>query len=253
LTANDSKKFFLEHLEELRGLVACCLFLVFCFVCISFLFSRNIFEIIMMPACRAGVSDSLTGISNAIALQSLHPAEVFLMNIKISLLAGICLSFPMIVLLVWNYVKPTVKAFDLVNIKLMFFFFALLLVLGMTFSYYVALPLGLKFLFKFSINYGVNPVWTLSNYSNFVISMLFAFGIAFELPLITAVSVKIGLIDIKRIFEYRKYIVIIILLISALLTPPDVVSQLMLSVPLIVLFEMSILISRVIFVEKIKE
>ena len=122
--------------------------------------------------------------------------------------------------------------------------------LGVLFAYKIVFPIGLKFLWNYTIKMGALPDWTISYYMNFVTSFLVAFGIAFQFPIVIMMLAKFHIVTPKNLVNKRRHAIVIIFILAALLTPPDIISQLLLGIPMIALYEISILLAKIIIKQK---
>lgn len=173
-----------------------------------------------------------------IQLHMLAPAEAFVVYLKLSIFAAIVVSIPMTFYQAWAFVAPGLYAQEKKYVVPFVVFATLFFAIGGYFSYKVILPFGLKFL----IGYGgamIVPVISVSNYVTFVTRVILAFGVIFELPLIVVFLTKMGLITHEMMKAYRKYAIIAAFVLGAVLTPPDVFTQMLMAGPLIILYEMS--------------
>ena len=227
--STDTKKPWLEHLEELRRRMLYCALSVVLLSVLSYIFSGRILAFLTQYVNR------LTFIS---------PQEAFLAHVKISLLSGAVLSAPVILFnalrFVWKALKKKERSVFFVTLAASLVLFAG----GALFAFYVALPTALKFLLGFASE-RIRPFITVSNYILFCAFLILAFAATFEIPLFVVLLTRLGLINAGVLRQKRKYVVVALFVLAAILTPPDVVTQLLLVVPLLVLFEISILLSAV--------
>lgn len=224
---------FSEHLEELRCRVIYIAAAVITGFLICYAMKDTILYLLMSPLP-----------SKHRTLTFLAPAEAFIVVLKISFFSGIALSSPLIFYHVWCFVCPALLKKEKKYIVPAAIFSVFFFLIGILFAYFVILPLGLNFLLTYGERFGV-PNITLSNYLSFSIKLMLAFGFVFELPLVITVLTRFGIINSKTLSKNRGNCIICIFIISALLTPPDVATQVLMSVPLLGLFELSILISKI--------
>ncbi len=171
------------------------------------------------------------------------PAEAFNARMTLSMIGGFLLSLPVILYQIWKFVslgltdqeKKYVYVFG--PLSLMFFF------AGIGFGYFVILPISLKFLMSFSSPWMV-PMITVDNYISFVGTIIISSGVTFELPLLLVFLARLGIATPQFLREKRRYAIVIILIVAAILTPPDVVSQIILTIPLLALYELGIVFSH---------
>lgn len=179
------------------------------------------------------------------------PAEAFSAYMTVGALMALVIASPYIVYQIWAFVggalKPSEKKFVFIFAPLSLLFF----LSGGAFAFFVTVPMAYKFLMSFSSAYLV-PMVSVKNYLGFLGHMVVAFGVAFELPLVLAFLAKIGIASPEYLRQMRRHAIIIILVVAALLTPPDVVSMLILAVPLMILYEVGIVFVKFFYVDKHK-
>lgn len=229
----ELKEKFWDHLDELRSrLVKGLIGLVVGFA-IAFWFADRILLWLIRPSPLVGQS-----------LSALEPGAVFVQSLQIGLWGGVILTLPFLFYQLWAFLRPGLKLKEAKALIVALSAGSLLFCVGALFAYYLVIPQALAFFLQYQQRFGIAAAWTLEHYLNFVCSLLIGFGIAFELPFIMVVLVWLGLLRAQAIAAKRPYIIIAIAVIAAALTPPDVISQLMLMIPLLVLFEISIVISK---------
>jgi sec-independent protein translocase protein TatC len=176
-------------------------------------------------------------------LTFINPTEAFFVTVKLSVLVGVIVAMPFILYQVWKYVGVALKKHER---KYLIYFGPLSFILfmcGAGFAFRTVLPMAMRFLLSFSKD-NIEPMITLNNYVSFLIKMVSAFGLMFELPLVVLFLSKIGIVTPEALKKGRKYAIVVIFLVAAILTPPDVISQIMLAVPILILYEVSILICK---------
>ena len=221
---------FLAHLEELRWRIIKSLISILLFSVIAYLFSEKIL-------------DFLTKSVDNIYFTA--PTEAFAVRIKISLIAGLILSFPVVFYQLWQFVVPGLMDKEAKMVIPAVIFATFFFVGGAVFCFYLVLPVGIKFLLSFQTD-KLKPWLSVKDYISFVSWMILAFGLVFQLPIVSYFMGKVGIITHKTLSKGRKYAIVIILILAAALTPsPDVFSQLMLAAPLYFLYEVSIILVRV--------
>jgi sec-independent protein translocase protein TatC len=234
---DDSKQPLLEHLIELRRRLLWSLAtLVVCFF-VCFAFARNIFAVLVQPLLRAG--------QGKLIYTDIY--EAFFTQVKVSLWAALMLSFPVIATQLWRFVAPGLyvrekKAF-LPFLLLTPVFFAV----GASFAYFVAMPWALHFLLSYQGNIGgvqQEALPGVGNYLTFCTRFLFGFGAAFLTPILLMILERAGIVTLTQLAKSRRYAIVASAAVAAVLTPPDVVSMLLLLVPLYSLYEFAILAIR---------
>ncbi len=240
MTRDEEKMPFMAHLEELRDRLIKCFVAVAIGFCIAYGFKEKIFAILMKPLVDAmGKGETLifTGLP-----------EAFFTYLKVAFLAGIMLMSPVILYQFWMFVAPGLyekeKKVLLPIIALSSFFF----VGGALFGYFIVFPYGFKFFLGFA-NENLQALPSMKEYLAFSSKLLLAFGIVFELPLIITGMARLGIVSVDYLKKNRKYALLIFFIGAAILTPPDVVTQIMMALPLMLLYEISI-IGAMIFQKK---
>ncbi|RPJ05719.1 MAG: twin-arginine translocase subunit TatC, partial [Deltaproteobacteria bacterium] len=204
----------------------------------------SLFEILAKPLMRmmpAGGSLIFTSV-----------AEAFFTYMKVGLIGGLILTSPFILYQVWAFVAPGLyrheKRYAVPFVLGGSFFFTL----GVCFGYFVAIPVGFRFLLGFASDF-IKPMPSMKEYLTFTIKFLLAFGLVFEFPVILVFLARIGVVDAKMLAKQRKYALLLVFIVAAAVTPsPDLLTQVLTAIPLIGLYELSILLSR-IFGKKKKE
>ena len=220
---------FLDHLEELRKRILKCLIFILLFSIGTYFFSDRVIDFVARPVDR---------------LYFLDPTEAFAVRIKISIILGIILSVPVLFYHLWQFIVPGLFEREIKMVVPVVIFSTLFFLIGASFCFFLVLPLGIKFLLGFGTE-KLYPMIKIGSYISFVAYMTLAFGLVFELPIVSYFLGKVGLVTSKTLAKGRRYAVVAILIVAAALTPsPDVFSQVMLAGPLYFLYEVSILIVK---------
>lgn len=230
---NEKSMPFTEHLEELRWVLFKSLISVVLFFVISFYFSEYIMDFLLKP---------LPPESNKLIY--LEPAGGFLVRLKVAFTTGLVISLPVIVYQLWSFIGPGLLEKEKRYAPHVVFFTTICFLTGAFFAYFAVIPLGLKFLAKFQTEM-IEQNLTINSYLSFIIWLMLVFGLVFELPVLSLFFTKIGLINHRLLRKIRTYAIVVVFILAAILTPPDVVSQVLLAIPLIILYEISILISKI--------
>lgn len=172
------------------------------------------------------------------------PSELMLSYIRIALFCGAVLSAPIIISQIWLFISPGLTKKESRQVKVSFFLGGGFFILGVLFAYEMVLPVLFKFFAEFQTE-DIKATISFGNYLNFVIRIVLSFGLVFELPIIMFVLSRFGLISTEFFVKNRKYMILVIFVVAAVLTPPDVVSQTMLALPMLVLYEIGILLSKI--------
>lgn len=224
---------FLEHLDELRKrLLYIIITVAVAFVLLYAFLDRKLVQFFMMPMTKA--------IAGKGKFQFTSPAEGFIFDLKISFIAALFASTPMIFYQLWKFIAPALYKKEKSMILPFIFFSTLLFAVGAGFGYWIVFPKAFQFFATYSFaGVEINP--KLADYFTFATRMLLAFGLVFEFPLIAVFAARIGLINASFMNRNRKYAVVVIFIVAAVLTPgPDVISQLLLAFPLWFLYELSV-------------
>ncbi len=223
-----------DHLEELRKRLIFCLFIFLFFSIVSFFFVDKIIISLKKPLTPYGIT-----------LNYFKPYEKFSIYIKLSLFSGIILSLPFFLIQLFSFILPALKkeekkitlSFSLLSILTFF--------IGIIFSYFVIFPVALNFLINFSKNDSINMLWGFSSYFDLLISISLSTIIVFQLPIVLLILLKLNIISISSLSKARKYIIILIAFLSALFSPPDILSMFLIGIPLYLLFEVTFILARI--------
>ena len=232
----------LEHLDELRTrLIRCVLALLLGMVICLALFQQQLADIIMGPFMALDQSLVYTG-----------PAEGFLFNLKIALLGGCVLASPVIIWQIMRFILPALYSNEKKIFFIMMFFGIVLFVGGICFGYFLVLQPVMETLIRLA-GTELIPMITAGSYMSFVLGFLIPFGLVFEIPMIVYFLTMVGIINPTMLTKNRKYVLLVVLILAAMLTPPDIVSQLCLAAPMMLLYEIGIQISRFVYKRKQKK
>jgi sec-independent protein translocase protein TatC len=249
---------FWEHLTELRTRLFRVLLSVLVFSVGAFVYSRFIFDKILLAPkssdfitykwlCSLGRLihvDSLCIQKVNIEIININLSGQFMTDMYISIFAGIIIAMPYIFWQAWMFIKPALYAKEQKYARSSVFVMSALFFLGVLFSYYFMVPWTLNFLGTYQVSASVSNQITLSSYISTVVSVILSVGVVFELPVVVYVLAKIGILSSSFLKKSRKYAFIIVLIVAAVITPPDVFSQIIVTVPLWLLYEVSILVAK---------
>jgi sec-independent protein translocase protein TatC len=222
------------HLDELRSRLVKSIASIGLLFLIAFGFANTIINFLKIPLLESFPPEHAN-------LHFTGPMEVFVANIKVSMLTAIVIGAPIWIYHFWKFVEPALYPEER---KYVFPFIVSSIALfgsGVAFCFYFMLPMTLKYLIGLGMEIGI-PIITISDYLNLIIMLLFAFGAVFETPLILVLLAMIDLIDAQMLKTHRRIIIVIILIVAAVLTPPDPLSQMALAIPTYLMYEASILI-----------
>lgn len=229
----DSKETIMSltgHLDELRKRIIYSVIAVVLASIVTFMFVDVIRDTITRPA-----EGSLVFIG---------VAEAFMTNIKIALTAGVLLAFPVILFQLWSFVLP---GLDSKERKFVFVFVGaslLLFTVGVSFAFFIIIPISIRFFLGFE-NEAISAMISFGNYISYVSGVIFAFGLVFQMPIAVFILSKLGLVSSAFLKKYRNYALVLIFILAAIITPPDVFSQILMAVPMLLLYEISILVARI--------
>ena len=233
MASNKDEMSFLEHLEELRWRILKCVIAIAVFAVPCGVFWKKIFDIVMIyPLWRADPKPVLIYTS---------PAEPIILSIKIAVAGGLILGSPFVFYQIWHFVSPGLFKKEKVVILPVVIASSLFFILGILFSY-MAIPMVIQFLLKFAEG-KLDAFYRAQEYLGFLLKLAIAFGVVFELPVVSFVLTRIGIITPEFLIKNFRYAIIVIFIMAAFLTPPDIVSQMFLALPLLVLYGVSILVS----------
>ncbi|WP_160718646.1 twin-arginine translocase subunit TatC [Isachenkonia alkalipeptolytica] len=236
---NEEGLTLVEHLTELRKRIIIVIITLLAATGVAFYFVDEIQNLMIRPG---GEVDFIY----------LSPPELLMAHIKLALMAGLVGALPIIFYQVWAFVIPGIQKKQKIFLFLSVFFGTFFFVGGIIFAYLLILPLSIEF-FAGMASEQVQPLFSFTSYIGFVTSILFAFGVAFELPMLVLLLTKFNLVRPRTLRRARKFVFLVVVVLSALITPPDIISQALLAGPMMILFEVSIIISSVIYRKKEKE
>ncbi len=238
--SEEQEQPFISHLIELRSRLLRIVVCVLVIFLVMSPFANEIYHFLAKP-----LMQFLPKNTSMVAIDVVSP---FLTPFKLVLVAAIFLSIPVILYQFWGFIAPGLYAHEKRMIAPLLIASTLLFVLGMAFAYFVVFPLIFGFLTTAAPT-GVSVMTDIANYLDFVLTLFFAFGIAFEVPIATIVLVWVGAVTPEQLAEKRPYIIVGAFILGMFLTPPDAISQTLLAVPIWLLFETGLLFSR-LFVRK---
>lgn len=217
------------HLSELRKRIIIICILITLGTIISYRYIDTIIKYMVRPA-------------GNLEFIYLSPPELFVAYIKIAIVVGMIISSPITLIQVWLFIKPGLKINERKHLLLALYLGIAFFLAGAVFAYFTIIPITIEFFTQVSVQQIV-PLFSFNSYLSFITSLLFAFGLVFELPLLIILLTQLGLVTANTLRKYRKIVILIIFIIAAVLTPPDVVSQILLGLPMVFLYEISIWIS----------
>ena len=231
---SDVEMSFLDHVEELRWRIIYAIIGVLICTIIAWFFIDPLIEIVLLKPARD---------ANA-SLQNLRPFGQLFLYVQVAIIVGIVSSLPNIFYQLWQFIAPALREKERKYILWIVFFSTFCFLAGIAFAYFVMLPLAMKFAAQFGSE-AIKNEFSIEEYMSIIISVMLAAGVVFELPMISFFLSKLGILTPKFMRKYRRHAIVIILVLAAFLTPgADPVSQIILAVPLVLLYEISIFISK---------
>lgn len=233
----DEKKLPLtSHLAELRKRLILSFVSVGVGFIVCYAFSQNLFDLLSRPLLKMMPSGSTLIFTSV--------AEAFFTYMKVAFIAGLMLASPFVLFQIWAFVAPGLyrheKRYVIPFVTAGSFFF----ILGILFAYFIAIPVGFRFLLGYATDF-IKPMPSMKEYLSFSIKFLLAFGLVFEFPVVLVLLARIGVVDANMMARHRKYAILLIFIFAAVMTPPDIISQLLMAIPLMGLYELSILLSKI--------
>ena len=247
----NKKSSFVDHLTELRSRLLKSFIYLLIFFIISYFFAENIYTFLVQPYTDAVKDDE---INRRLIFTALH--ETFITYLKLAFFTSFFITSPIILMQIWKFVAPGLYKNEKMALLPYLIATPTLFLLGGMLVYYLVMPLAIKFFLSFETTsqLGSLPIQLeakVNEYLSLIMRLIFAFGLSFQLPVLLSLLARVGFIDSQYLKKRRKYVVVIIFIVAAILTPPDPITQIGLGIPLLILYELSILAVKVI--EKKKE
>ena len=265
---NPNEMSFLDHLEELRWHLIRSTLAILIIGCVAFLMKDFIFDTIIFGPkkpdfptygvfCKLskmlGFSEAFCGNEPLFRVQSRVMAGQFSAHIWTSIWAGFIVGFPYVLYEMWKFISPGLYEKERKYSKGFILIASLLFFMGVLFGYYIVAPLSINFLGSYTVSEEVFNDIDLSSYISTVRASVIACGIVFELPIVIYFLTKVGLVTPEILRKYRKIALVLVLILSAIITPPDVASQIIVAVPVLILYQVSIYISKVVIKREEKQ
>lgn len=253
---------FLQHLEELRWRLVRSVAVVLVVAIVLWWFQEwimdNIFISMSKPDfitfrmfCKYG--HILCGDSIPIDLQSTTVGGQFSYALMMSFLGGFVVAFPFVFYQLWAFVKPGLKVNEKKMVRGIVFYVSLLFFVGIMFGYLVVAPLSVQFFGTYSMSHSIENNFTINSYMSTVLSTIFYTGLFFLLPVVSYILARVGIVSSGFLRKYRKHAIVGVLILAAIITPPDLISQVIVSIPIVLLYEMGIMVVRRVEKKRSKE
>lgn len=259
---------FIEHLEELRwhlfrsvvaiGVVAIALFVLKRAVFDYFIFGPTdpnfpTYKFLCNLAQKVGIGKGFCIEEFGFEIINIAVAGQFLVHLKVSLILGLVVAFPYVFWEFWRFIKPALLENEVKTTRGVVFFSSMLFLIGVSFGYFVLVPFSINFFSNYTIASNLNNHWTLGNYVSTITMIVMASGILFELPMVVYFLSKLGMLTPKFMRDHRRHAAVLILIVAAVITPADVGTQVLVSIPVLFLYEISIGISAYVNKNRQKE
>jgi sec-independent protein translocase protein TatC len=269
INAEEKEMSFFDHVDELRGHVMKSVIAIFVCAVVVFFNKYLLFDVILFGPMHTDfwtyeimcqLSNRFIGIDMycvkeiGFVLSNIDITGQFTQHLFISFIGGIILAFPFVLWQLWRFIKPALNEKEISYAKGLVFFSSMLFFMGIAFGYFILSPLSIQFLGSYQVSTLVSNEINLESYVSFISTLTFATGIIFEMPILVYFLAKIGIIGSRLMRKYRRYAIVVILIIAGILTPsPDMASQIMMAIPLYGLYELSILVASRVEKNKTKK
>lgn len=251
---------FLGHLEELRWHLVRSVAAIFILAITFFIFAQEVYDYFLLAHIKPDFITyqlfcdffNLFGMDSAFCnvnfaekkLQSIKVTSQLMNSIWSSLILGLIISFPYLLWEIWRFVSPGLTKNEIKKSRGFIFIASFLFFIGVLFSFYVIAPISIHFLYNYQITDAIENSFTLESHIGLVTNMLLGVSVLFELPVLIYFLTKIGLITPTFLKRYRKHALVLVLILAAIITPPDVMSQIIVAIPILILYEIGIKVSR---------
>ena len=250
---------FLGHLEELRWHLVRSTAVIFVIAILLFYFQTEVYDEFIIAHlnpnfstylffCKVfgiiGLETGFCSMDFPTTLQSLALTQQLMNSIWVSLILGVIISFPYLLWELWRFIAPGLHKKERNKSKGFLFIASLLFFIGVLFSYYVIMPMSVSFFYGYQISENIVNNFTLDSYISLFTNTMLGVSLVFELPVVIYFLSKLGLVTPEFLKKYRKHSLVVVLVLSAIITPPDIASQVIVSIPIMILYEVSIYVSR---------
>ena len=252
---------FLGHLEELRWHLVRSASAIFIIGILLFIFQKEVYEHFLLAHRKSdfityqifcdffslfGFDSTFCNVAFTDNLISLKPTQQLMNAIWSSFILGIILSFPYLLCEIWRFISPGLTKNEVKSSQGFIFIASFLFFCGIAFSFFVIAPISIHFLYNYQISELIQNNFTLDSHIGLVTNMLLGVSILFELPVLIYFLTKIGLVTPDFLRKYRKHALVVVLILAAIITPPDIASQVIVAIPILILYEISIKVSKIV-------
>lgn len=248
---------FWQHLEELRWHLVRSVIILVLLAIAAFIMRNFIFDVIILAPknpdfisyralCELGkwlYTDALCIGTEPLEIINIQMSGQFLVHIYVSMMVALVVAFPYLLWEIWSFIRPALLPKEKKYSKGVVVYSTMLFITGLLFSYFLIVPLTVNFFSSYQVSESVNNTITLSSYISTVVTLSLSTGLVFELPIVVFFLTKVGILTPPFMKKNRKYVLVILLTIAAIITPPDIFSQILVTIPLMLLYELSILVS----------
>jgi len=243
---NKKQASFIEHFTELRSRILKSILYLLIFFVICYIFAEDIYSFLVEPYAEAVKND---GTNRRLIFTALH--ETFITYLKVAFFASLFVSSPIILIQIWKFIAPGLYKNEKKALLPYLIATPTLFLLGGMLVYYLIMPLAINFFLSFETTSQVSslPIQLeakVNEYLSLIMKLIFAFGLSFQLPVLLSLLARVGFIDSAFLIKRRKYVIVIIFIAAAFLTPPDPITQIGLGIPLLILYELSIISVKII-------
>lgn len=267
-TKDPNEMSFLDHLEELRWHLIRSTLAVVVIGCVAFIMKKFIFDTVLLGptfmdfptyrlfcdiATSIGIDSAFCAEKLPFTIQSRLMSGQFSAHIWTSIWAGFIIGFPFVLYELWKFISPGLHPNERKHSRGFILIASLLFFMGVLFGYYVVAPLSINFLGTYQVSEAVLNEFDLASYIATVRTSVIACGILFELPILIYFLTKVGIVTPELLKKYRKIALVLVLILSAIITPPDVASQIIVAVPVLILYQVSIYISKIVLKREAKK
>lgn len=241
---------FLEHLEELRWRLVRCAIAILIVSAVIWFYQEWIIDTLFLSMKDPSFITyrlfcqyfNICIEEIPLKMQSTTMAGQFSYGLMMSVMGGVVVSFPYVFYQLWSFIKPGLKQNEKSAVKGLVFYVSILFFLGILFGYFIVAPLCVQFFGTYQISKNIENIFTISSYMSTIISTVFYSGLLFLLPVIAFILGKMGVVTAEFLRKYRKHSIVGVLIIAAVITPPDLISQIIVAIPIVLLYEISIIV-----------